>query len=168
MRVFHESQKFNQWWFKLLMFSVVLITFGSIILAYPEVEPSEMTTFFLGSISAIVITLLIPGLFFVVKLITKIDDAGVHYGFWPFQRTLRTAHWHEIEKCYVREYSPLREFGGWGYKYSMRGKGKVYNTKGNMGIQIVFKNNTKTLVGTQKPEEARRIIEKFTSKEIHP
>ena len=167
MRVFHESQKFDQWWFKLLMFSVLVITIGSIVMAYPEVEHSEMNTFLIATIPAIIITLVIVGLTFFVKLKTKIDDAGIHYGFWPFQKSLRTAHWHEIEKCYVRKYNAIREFGGWGYKYSLTGKGKVYNTKGNMGIQIVFKNSKKTLVGTQKPDEVQRIIEKFTPKEKH-
>lgn len=167
MRVFNETQKFDQWWFKLLMFSVFLITFGAIILAYPNVTEDEMDTFLLASIPALLLTAVISGLFFVIKLKTKIDDAGIHYGFWPIQKTLRTAHWHDIAQCYVREYQPIREYGGWGYKYSMSGKGKVYNTKGNMGIQIVFKNNTKTLIGTQRPEEAQRMIEKFTLKELH-
>ncbi|QIE59025.1 hypothetical protein G5B37_05440 [Rasiella rasia] len=162
MRLFHESQKFNQVWLVILMMSTVAITIGALAMSYPKVAPSEMTDFLAVSIPTVVLVLTITVLIFTTRLETKIDSVGVHYGFWPFQRKLRTASWHEIQSCRVRKYSPLREFGGWGYKFSLSGHGKVYNTKGNMGIQIVFNSGKKTLVGTQKPEEARQILERFT------
>lgn len=164
MRVFHESQKFNQTWLILLMISTTAITVGSLILAYPKVSPDEMTTFLAVGIPTSILVIALTALMFITRLNTKVDDIGIHYGFWPFQKKLRTAAWHEIESCYVRQYSALREFGGWGYKYSLSGNGKVYNTRGNTGIQIVFKNKSKTLVGTQKPEEVRQILARFKNK----
>ena len=146
------------------MFFTNAITIGAILLAYPDVKPDELTAFYAVTIPTVVLVLGLLALTFITRLETKIDDIGIHYGFWPFQRTLRTASWHEIESCHVRTYSAISEFGGWGYKISISGKGKVYNTKGNQGIQIIFKNNKKTLVGTQKPDEARDIIARFTAK----
>lgn len=164
MRVFTEIQKFDQWWLKLLMFLVFGTTFVPIILSYSDVAPDELNSFLLTVIPVALITVAVSTSIFFIKLKTKIDESGIHYGFWPFQKNLRTAYWHEIDSCYVRKYKPITEFGGWGYKFSLKNQGKVYNTKGNMGVQIVFKNSTRTLVGTQKPEEAQRMIDKFTSK----
>lgn len=166
MRVFQEVQKFNQIWLQILLLSVAGITIGGMLWAYPNVAEEDKTTFFATSIPAALITIAITAGMYMVQLRTRIDETGIHFGFWPFQRELKTAAWHEIDRCYVRKYRPLTEFGGWGYKYSMSGRGKVYNTKGNMGIQIVFKNEQKILVGTQKPDEAIKTIERFTKNNL--
>jgi hypothetical protein len=164
MRVFTEIQRFDQLWFKVLILVVFLITFGSIGLGYAKIPQKETTAYLVAAVPAGCIVLVITGAIFFVKLETKIDNEGIQYGFWPFQKKLRVASWRDIETADIRKYKPLTEFGGWGYKFSLSGKGKVYNTKGNMGIQIVFKDNSKTLVGTQKPEEAQKVIAMYTSK----
>ena len=51
--------------------------------------------------------------------------------------------------AYVRKYSPIAEFGGWGYRISFNG-GPAYNIAGNMGLQIVFVSGKKLLIGTQQ------------------
>lgn len=165
MRIFTEIQRFDQLWFKMLLLVVFLIVFGTIGFGYSKIPEEETGVYLLTTLPGVLITVVITGAIFFVKLKTKIDEVGIHYGFWPFQRTLRTASWQEIDKVYIRKYKALTEFGGWGYKFSLSGKGKVYNTKGNMGIQIVFKDNSKTLVGTQKPEVVQQVLDKYTLKD---
>ena len=69
-----------------------------------------------------------------------------------------------MEQCYVRKYSPLREYGGWGVRGSF-GKNKAYNVKGNQGIQIELKKGGKVLVGTQRKTEAQQVIDRYFKKE---
>ena len=45
-------------------------------------------------------------------------------------------------------------------------KGKALNIKGNIGIQIIFKNGKKLLLGTQKQNEAKMVIETYKDKII--
>jgi hypothetical protein len=52
----------------------------------------------------------------------------------------------------VRKYSPIKEYGGWGFRYGFK-NGKAYNISGNMGLQLILKNGDRILIGTQKPEE---------------
>lgn len=165
MRVFSETQRFDQWWLIALMVIVSAITIGFIVVGYTKIEPEEITPYLITSIPAGFITIVVTGAIFFVKLKTRIDETGIHYGFWPFQKKLKTASWAEIERVYTRKYKPLREFGGWGYKFSLKGNGKVYNTKGNMGIQIVFKDQRKTLVGTQQPDVAQKVLHNYISKD---
>lgn len=66
-----------------------------------------------------------------------------------------------MKKVYVRKYLPLREYGGWGLRWGIFGSGTAYNISGNMGIQLVLQNGKKILVGTQKAEECRRILEQL-------
>ena len=58
----------------------------------------------------------------------------------------------------MRQYSPIGEFGGWGIKYGFGGAGKVYNVSGNQGLQLVYHDGSKLLIGSKRPEEIQKII----------
>ncbi|MCQ0110186.1 hypothetical protein JGC31_01235 [Zhouia sp. CL16] len=60
--------------------------------------------------------------------------------------------------CKVIKYNPIKDYGGYGWRIGFRGKGKALNIRGNKGIQIIYKNNKKLLIGTQKPELADKTI----------
>ena len=55
-------------------------------------------------------------------------------------------------KSYVRQYSPIIEYGGWGLRFGIFGKGTAFNVSGNKGLQLEFINNKKLLIGTNKPD----------------
>jgi len=38
---------------------------------------------------------------------------------------------------------------------------EAYNVSGNKGIQLVFTNGRKLLIGTKRPEEVKEILEKL-------
>lgn len=166
MRIFSESQKFDQWWVQLLIYGLFLASMVGLITGIAAISDGNLSGFLIERVPPFLILGLISAALFITKLNTRIDEKGIHYGFWPFQKKLKTASWQNIERVYIRKYKPLLEYGGWGYKFSMKGNGKVYNTKGNMGIQIVFKDNRKTLVGTQQPETAQKVINTYISKDI--
>ena len=63
-----------------------------------------------------------------------------------------------ISKVYVRKYSPLADYGGWGLRFSMSGQGKAYNVSGNVGLQLEFSNGKKLLIGTRKPDELSSVL----------
>jgi hypothetical protein len=69
-----------------------------------------------------------------------------------------TIPWSDIDQIYVREYSPLAEYGGWGIRYSRNGR--AYNVRGNKGIQISKKNGKRILLGTQHPDEVAIALRK--------
>ncbi|MBX2959059.1 MAG: hypothetical protein KF732_03800 [Flavobacteriales bacterium] len=62
---------------------------------------------------------------------------------------------------YVRQYSPLTEYGGWGIRLGLFGKGTAYNVSGNKGLQLEFTNNKKLLIGTNKPNELTETLTKI-------
>ena len=59
----------------------------------------------------------------------------------------------------MRKYSPLREFGGWGYRVGPGGK--AFNMQGNMGLQLEMMGGEKLLIGTRKPEELAAWVENW-------
>jgi len=76
---------------------------------------------------------------------------------WPLHRSFRRISWSEIERYESKQYSPLREFGGWGIRWT---PGKLaYNVSGDRGIWIERTNGRTVLVGSQHPEEFLRAID---------
>ena len=90
------------------------------------------------------------------NLVTEISSEGISYRMWPFHRTPRLIKWDEVQDCEIRKYRPIREYGGWGVRIGA--KGKAYNVKGNMGLQLILDNDKGILIGTQKPEELEEIL----------
>jgi hypothetical protein len=152
MKRFKETQRFDQWWLRIVLLIVFLVTIIPIITLTSE--NGFDTSFSWAIIFPTLITLLVLLLFFYLKLDTTIDSKGIHYKFFPF--STKTILWHDISECYVRTYSPLREYGGWGIRYGLNGK--AYNVKGNKGIQVVLKSGKKILFGTQNETEAESVI----------
>ena len=99
-----------------------------------------------------------------IRLKTKIDEKGVYYQFYPINFNEKFIPWTEISNCYVRKYNPITEYGGWGYKMSPFGRGRVLNVKGNWGIQLEFNNGKKLLLGTQSAELAEKTLETYEYK----
>jgi hypothetical protein len=69
----------------------------------------------------------------------------------------------DIEKVYVRKYKPIMEYGGWGIRLGLFGKGWAINIAGNKGIQIEFKDSKKRkfLIGTQKEGDVEAVLGKL-------
>lgn len=165
MRVFIEQQRFTQWWIYLIVLAPLT---GVVVLIVSDLEKIQQDSeAIIGMSVALVVTILSMLLFLSMKLNTKIDQQGIHYNFFPFQRKSRLVNWKELNNCHVRGYKAVREYGGWGYHKGFGRSGKAINVKGDMGIQLELKNNKKLLIGTQKPNEAQQTIAHYFKKLDH-
>lgn len=149
---FTEKQRFTQWWLWLLLSAVMIYTIYNLIEDRQYFSTLELTL-------SIALPILIIILFLSLRLETKIDEHGISVRFFPFQITFRYYPWKNIKKAYVRKYSPLGEYGGWGIRLGLFGTGKAYNVKGNKGLQIILNNEKKVLIGTQKQNELKSYLE---------
>jgi hypothetical protein len=154
--MFSETQRFRQIWIWLLLAAIFIIR----VYAYLAVKPHSHQPLRHFFIIALVIVL-----FFVVKLTTKIDETGICYQFFPFHVKERKIIWDDIAAVYIRKYNPLAEFGGWGIR-GISNKNRALNTSGSIGIQIVYKNGNRLLLGTQKMQEADEILKRLSARGI--
>lgn len=99
---------------------------------------------------------------YLVTMKTVITEEGIMVTFFPFLLKKKTITWDTLQAAYVREYSPIREYGGWGFRMvnndTTIGGSKALNVKGNQGLQLVFKNGEKLLIGTQQPQELEAFL----------
>lgn len=149
--VFRERQRFDNKWLWLIIAITVLVP---IILGFVY-DKGFWITILVG----------LPALLLIVsiELRTEIGEEGISVKFFPIFFFDKLIKWEEIEKLYVRQYKPLAEYGGWGVRITYK-NGMAYNIRGNKGIQIVFKNGKRLLIGTQKPDEASQTILFFNAK----
>ncbi|HET8753965.1 MAG TPA: hypothetical protein VFM59_06345, partial [Salinimicrobium sp.] len=112
-------------------------------------------------ILALFIIMLLSLIFF-FKLKTTIDTTGISARFGGGNIFFRQYKWQEISECYVREYRPLTEYGGWGIRGI--GKPEAYTTSGKYGIQIISISGEQFLIGTQKPDEVKVILKNYQQK----
>jgi len=160
--LFSENQRFSQWWLWLLLIGLTgLILYGIIqqlIFGIPfGTKPA--------SDAGLVLTLVIPvsllALFIALRLETRITRDGIYVRFLPFQKTFRYYSWANLSKSYVRKYSAILEYGGWGYRFGFFGKGSALNVSGNKGLQLITIDGKKMLIGTRKPEEITETLRKL-------
>ncbi len=121
-------------------------------------------------ITFLFILALMVGVLFVFlrsRLITFIDNEGLHYRFPPLVSRDHIIDKSEIKDFKIRTYRPILEYGGWGVRINAQkwGRGKkygiAYNVKGNIGLQLYLTDGKKILIGTQKPDAIIRGMKKY-------
>ncbi|MNK07631.1 hypothetical protein D3C87_255460 [compost metagenome] len=154
--LFEEKQYFRQWWllalllglFGFAMYGLVTQVFMGIIFGD---KPMSNEGLILFALLQFVLTIF----FFMQSLTTRIDDNGIHIKFWPYHRRWKFYPWEEIVSCEVKVYSPIMDYGGWGLRAG------AYNVAGNVGMLLKFKSRPNLMIGTQKPDELKKALEKL-------
>jgi len=159
--LFTEKQRFNQVWLWILMGAITLIPFygiyNQVILGKPfGNHPMSNSGLY---IFAVLMSLFTFALLRILTLETRITASGIDARFYPFHTDANHYSWEDMDSAVVRTYSPLAEYGGWGLKWGSNGK--AYNVSGDQGIQLVFKNGNKLLIGTNKPVEAAAALARY-------
>ena len=148
--IYKEKQSFWTWWLCIILFAFFGYELFGVFSAYID---SGVLSFGVGFWIMLII---IVGFVF-MRLTTTIDSKGIEITFIPFAYKKRW-QWTDVDQVYVRTYS-LKDFGGWGYRISSQGV--AYNTRGKNGIQIILKEGTRVMIGTQKPELLNEVIAKY-------
>ena len=93
-----------------------------------------------------------------MKLIVVVRRAGIFYRYPPFIIKEQYFLKEEIDRFEIRKYSPIREYSGWGIKYSWGKSGRAISVKGKLGLQLYLKDGKKVLFGTQRTEALKRAM----------
>ncbi len=158
---FTEVQDQKQKWIYYFVYILFILPTADLIqrFVFSAGDNSPSTLFIIG-FYLIPVALLI--LLKTTILITKIDEKGIYYRYKPFHKKYRNIKWDEIDKCYIRIYRPMMEYGGYGYRTAFNKKhGKAFNVRGKIGLQLELKNGDKILLGTQKSDELKSFLNKI-------
>lgn len=160
--LFAEKQKFTQAWVWVLVVAINLLFLYGIyrqLILGEQFGNNPMTD--TGLLLSTGVVVLISLMLFNFRLHTIISREGISVRLFPFHIRYRHYPWESISKAYIRKYSPLKEYGGWGIRMGLGGKGIAFNASGNMGLQLEFTNGKKLLLGTNKPEELAEALKRI-------
>lgn len=160
--LFTERQRFKQWWLWLILLGINgLFLFGVFrqVIGGQQFGDKPMSN--IGLLITAVLTIFLTILFLNFRLDTLIKKDGIYVRFFPFHLKFKYYAWEKLTKSFVRQYSPIAEYGGWGLRYGFLGKGKAFNVSGDKGLQLEFIDNKKLLIGTSKPGELTEVLKRI-------
>jgi hypothetical protein len=173
--LFTEEQRMNILWVNLLMGVIwvgILVFFGfAFYTQFSLGKPfGDKPVSDIGMISIfLVIFLQMAGLTILLyfsRLITEVRENGIFYRYPPFIAKYKQIDPAQIGEYGVRQYKPIKEFGGWGIKTGSRKYGRGYTISGDTGLQLVFKDGKKVLIGTQRPEALKKAMDRMMNRTI--
>lgn len=160
---FEEVQTFRQWWLWVLLLGTLIPVVGvfgyglvqQLLLGQPwGSRPLPDWGLLLSAGASILVTGGVGYLMWRLRLVTQVRDDGLVLHFYPLRR--RQIPWGEIVDFQVRSYRPLREYGGWGIRFSRAGV--AYTVSGNQGVQLQLRTDRPLLVGSQQAPELAAAI----------
>jgi Family of unknown function (DUF6141) len=151
---FDETQKFSQTLIWIILFIALGISFVSLYLLVTSFMDGTLQIPAITFVAFLIPFLIVPIIMYIIysaKLETNVEEDGLIYRFFPLIRSSKKILWEDIEKMEIITYRPLLDYGGYGIRWGT--KGKAINVSGDKGLQIIFKDGKKLLIGTNKPDE---------------
>ena len=151
--IFTETQKFSAWvlWLMRICFVIFVLAF------YFAYSQGVLVSPFVP----LIIVLISAPLFLILEFMslkTRFDKKGIELSFKPF--TQKSYNWPDIQTAELVDYGFI---GGWGIRKSCE-YGTVYNTQGQEGVLLTFKNGKKVLIGTQRKAALQNALKKYFNK----
>ncbi len=150
---FREVQRFGQAWVWVLVLMVTAVAwyggYQQLILKKPfgnNPAPDSLMWVILG-----VVGIGFPLFFYYLRLVTEVRTDGLYYRFYPLHFRFHRLAFSDIAGCEAVTYRPIRDYGGWGIRFGPRGK--AFNVRGNRGVELVLNDQSRILIGSQKPEQ---------------
>lgn len=160
--LFTERQRFKQWWLWLIILGINgIFLFGVFKQVIGGQQFGDKPISNSGLLIATGLTIILTILLVNFRLDTIIKKDGIYVRFFPFHIKFKKYTWNTLTKAYVRQYSPITEYGGWGLRLGLFGKGKAYNISGDQGLQLEFTDNKKLLIGTNKADELTKVLKEM-------
>ncbi|MCY4351879.1 MAG: DUF6141 family protein, partial [Gemmatimonadetes bacterium] len=150
---FIEIQQFRQGWLLALVLVPCISALTYLGFTVFRNWPMSGTNMLIYGVSILALVL-VPVFMLAIKMVTEVKNDAIHIRFFPFKK--EAIPFSEIAKCDARQYSPIKEYGGWGIRYGT--KGMAYNVSGDHGVQLELTNGKRLLIGSQRSEELTKTI----------
>ena len=118
-------------------------------------EETQSFSPWLYAVAAIVLAILAGVLMLRQSTAVTPDAVSVRFGFL-YRTRIPIA---ELKQAEAVEYRPIAEYGGWGIRQGRDGV-RVLNARGNRGVRIDLADGTRLLIGSQRPEDLARALER--------
>lgn len=167
---FKEEQHFSNPGFWVFLIIVITLSFSPLVIQLynqivlekpPGENASSSTTLMIILFVLAIVYVAVVIMFKKMRLITVVRDDALYYRYPPFILKDKHISKNLIKRFEIRNYKPIREYGGWGIRSTSGSAGKAYNVKGKTGLQLYLTNGKKVLFGTQRGDALNRAMNKM-------
>ncbi len=152
--LFEETQR---WSLILRAFLVIPSVAAAVICAVLVLRgPIDMAGRAAITVCGVIMPLALAILLWVLRMETQVRSDGVYVRYFPFHWRFQRLPALDLDQCFARTYRPILEYGGWGIRWGFGGR--AYNVSGNQGVQLVFRNGRRLLLGSARPRELEAAI----------
>lgn len=163
--IFEERQKMDMLWLRIagavpLVAAVAIFGWGiyrQIITGQPwGNKPMSDTALILIAIFAVASASAITVALFAVQMRTLVYPNRVVLRYRPFKTRVTLAS--EISAASSATYRPIRDFGGWGVRRSIRRNAWIYSMTGDQAVDLTLDGDIHLFIGTRRPVELESAI----------
>ncbi len=158
--LFREKQRFTQFWLWALILGIAGLFWAGFIYqvvlggAFGNKPVSDIQL----SLMLALIGFGLPFFFYWMSLSTEVRPGMLQVRFKPFHRKPVQIPLHTVRDFEKVTYKAIGEYGGWGIRWS--GKGKAYSMSGKEGVRLHFYNKQPLLIGSQRATDLFLAIER--------
>jgi hypothetical protein len=137
----------NPWWLTMLVLGLSLVEVIGGVFTWSSSPGVAMPMFFVAAL----IWLLYGGL----RVIVNTEGISARIGV----SGIRLAHisWERLSSAELREFSPLREYGGYGIRFNLQSTAFIFS--GNRGVLMQLAKGRPLLLGSDTPERLLAVIQ---------
>lgn len=150
---------------KVLLILISLVFLG-ILFAIVFITPKDDTNILFVLLIQCAVMIPVIMLMWTSRLTTRIDDLTVSYKYTPYNWNQKIFRWSDIEQFELRTYSPISEYGGYGYRKNFFKKKTCVSVSGKTGLELHLKNGKKIMIGTQREADIKTFLNKLEEKKI--
>lgn len=149
--MYEEKQTFK--WSQPLFWGITLMTLLPLLIFYKKEDG-------LLALAIVGVVLLLTGLlFFSMKQTIRIDEEGVHFKQRPLINNFKSYPWSTIQNWELLKISPIKDFGGWGIRYT--GSKTGYIMEGDFGLELIIGKKKKIVLSVKNRAEVERMMKKY-------
>jgi hypothetical protein len=164
--VYREVQQFRAWWLIALIALIALtgwVGFIQQIILGEDFGDKPVPDVVIWIIW-ILIGIGVPIYFWRTRMIVEVYDDHIHIQHISIIR--RDIAMNDIQSAEAVKYNPIRDYGGWGYRWWLGKNSVAYNVSGNEGVRLILRGAGRDiLIGSQHAAELASAIQNAMNSE---
>lgn len=160
--MFFERQKLGATQLRWLYLAVTVVS-SIVMLMTTSHEGNRITMIWMMAI----FLLFMGGTYFLVfelPALTRITQRGVEMKYRPWIWNWKVLAWHDIKNIAEINVDPLGDFGGWGYRFTFKGKRGIIMGNGH-AVKIELKSGKEFVLTTNRKAELLRNASQFLNED---
>lgn len=160
---FREKQYIEDMGIKVLFFSSAVVTFllvGGIM--YKDYEAGLDISEYLWALG-IILTVETGVYFLIFRMGATLEagDEGIRISYPPFLLKPKVFGWNDLVHWSIREVKAMKEFGGWGYKFSYKGRKTGLILGSGPGLEIKLQTGKTWVITVKNDAMLRNVLLKY-------